>query len=278
MHASSRCTLRWRLLLEQACGPGLALPTSRSHVAYAHGLWLCSDDGDTGFARNRRRRPKGLRSKNPCVSKYSVSRELTDLRTAAYKNSSVPLILTEEVITWDPPEMVDGVFSEDLEHQLDATAEFRKLSRKRRTRLLYAALNAASFRVSSSLCNGASMLQASNLASSGVGSRTSLCRQNRDWWILANFVSGVLPALLSAVVDVSVIPPLIDVLQNTDFKIREGCWAISNATFDHLVAQGCIKALCDILTMMDNKVVQVTSDGLENILKRQSRRWSLVGE
>ncbi|KAJ6479969.1 hypothetical protein C8R47DRAFT_1218895 [Mycena vitilis] len=34
----------------------------------------------------------------------------------------------------------------------------------------------------------------------------------------------------------------------------------------YLVAHGCIKTLCD-LTMMDNKVVQVTLDGLDNILK-----------
>ena len=35
----------------------------------------------------------------------------------------------------------------------------------------------------------------------------------------------------------------------------------------YLVNQGCIKPLCDLLTMMDNKIIQVALDGLDNILK-----------
>ena len=34
-----------------------------------------------------------------------------------------------------------------------------------------------------------------------------------------------------------------------------------------LVQQGCIPPLCDLLTVMDSKIVQVALNGLENILR-----------
>ena len=34
-----------------------------------------------------------------------------------------------------------------------------------------------------------------------------------------------------------------------------------------MVALGCIKPLCDLLTVMDSKIVQVALNGLENILR-----------
>jgi hypothetical protein len=34
-----------------------------------------------------------------------------------------------------------------------------------------------------------------------------------------------------------------------------------------LVDQGCIQPLCDLLTVMDSKIVQVALNGLENILR-----------
>ncbi|KAJ7877389.1 armadillo-type protein [Mycena olivaceomarginata] len=83
--------------------------------------------------------------------------------------------------------------------------------------------------------------------------------------------------LKTAVIDANVIPPLVNVLQNPDFKTKkEACWVISTrllgglqepAQIRYLVAQGCIKPLCDLLTMVDNKVIQVALDGLDNILK-----------
>lgn len=35
----------------------------------------------------------------------------------------------------------------------------------------------------------------------------------------------------------------------------------------YLVSQGCIGPLCDLLTVMDTKIVQVALNGLENILR-----------
>ncbi|KAJ7739724.1 armadillo-type protein, partial [Mycena olivaceomarginata] len=95
-------------------------------------------------------------------------------------------------------------------------------------------------------------------------------------WAISNITAGS-PHQIQAVIDANVIPPLMNVLQNADFKTKkEACWAISNVTsrglqepaqIRYLEAQGCIKPLCDLLTMVDNQVIQVALDGLDNILK-----------
>ncbi|CAH1765475.1 10885_t:CDS:2 [Entrophospora sp. SA101] len=95
-------------------------------------------------------------------------------------------------------------------------------------------------------------------------------------WTISNITAGNC-AQIQAVIDANIIPPIIHILEHADFKTRkEACWAISNATsgglnkpdqIKYLVSQGCIKPLCDLLTCMDNKIIQVALDGLENILK-----------
>lgn len=60
-----------------------------------------------------------------------------------------------------------------------------------------------------------------------------------------------------------------------EFKTRkEAAWAVVNATtggspeqIRYLVDQGCIPPLCDFLTAMDVKIIQVALNGLEKILK-----------
>ncbi|PVU84498.1 hypothetical protein BB560_007336 [Smittium megazygosporum] len=95
-------------------------------------------------------------------------------------------------------------------------------------------------------------------------------------WTISNITAGT-PSQIQLVLDSGIIPPLINILQNADFRTKkEACWAISNATsaqvpqinqVRYLVEAGCIKPLCDLLTCMDNKIIQVALDGLENILK-----------
>ncbi|XP_032744227.1 importin subunit alpha-6 isoform X2 [Rattus rattus] len=71
----------------------------------------------------------------------------------------------------------------------------------------------------------------------------------------------------------------IQVLQKAEFRTRkEAAWAITNATsggtpeqIRYLVTLGCIKPLCDLLTVMDSKIVQVALNGLENILRLGER-------
>jgi len=120
------------------------------------------------------------------------------------------------------------------------------------------------------IASGALPALLSLLSSPKEGIRKEAC------WTISNVTAGS-PAQIQAVIDANIIPPLINILQNADFKTRkEACWAISNATsgglqepsqIRYLVSQGCIKPLCDLLTMMDNKIIQVALDGLDNILK-----------
>lgn len=108
------------------------------------------------------------------------------------------------------------------------------------------------------------------LSSSKDGIRKEAC------WTISNVTAGN-STQIQSVIDANIIPPLIHLLSNGDLKTRkEACWAISNATsgglqkpeqIRYLVAQGCIKPLCDLLACPDNKIIQVALDGLENILK-----------
>ncbi|KAG2468621.1 IMA5 protein, partial [Polypterus senegalus] len=78
-----------------------------------------------------------------------------------------------------------------------------------------------------------------------------------------------------AVIDSNIFPLLIEILQKAEFRTRkEAAWAITNATsggtpeqIKYLVSLNCIKPLCDLLTVMDSKIVQVALNGLENILR-----------
>lgn len=93
-------------------------------------------------------------------------------------------------------------------------------------------------------------------------------------WTISNITAGN-RAQIQAVIDANIFPVLIDILGKAEFKTRkEAAWAITNATsggtaeqIRFLVEQGCISPLCDLLTVMDPKIVQVALNGLENILR-----------
>lgn len=106
------------------------------------------------------------------------------------------------------------------------------------------------------------------LSSPKKGIRKEAC------WTISNITAGN-KEQIQAVVDNNIIPPLIQLLTNAEFDIRkEAAWAISNATsggnsqqIKFLVQQGCIRPLCDLLTVSDPKIVTIALEGLENILK-----------
>ena len=88
-----------------------------------------------------------------------------------------------------------------------------------------------------------------------------------------------------AVIDANIIPALIDVMGRAEFKTRkEAAWAITNAVsggssdqIRFLVDQGCIPPLCNLLTVMDGKIVQVALNGLEHILRAGLQESKLHG-
>jgi len=106
------------------------------------------------------------------------------------------------------------------------------------------------------------------LSSPKKGIRKEAC------WTISNITAGNKDQI-QAVIDNNIIPPLIQLLTNAEFEIRkEAAWAISNATsggnpmqIRFLVQQGCIRPLCDLLTVSDPKIVTIALEGLENILK-----------
>jgi len=93
-------------------------------------------------------------------------------------------------------------------------------------------------------------------------------------WTISNITAGNRQQI-QAVIDANIFPVLIDIQSKAEFKTRkEAAWAITNATSGgtaeqvrFLVQQGCIPPLCDLLTVMDSKIVQVALNGLENILR-----------
>ncbi|XP_066365929.1 importin subunit alpha-1b-like [Miscanthus floridulus] len=93
-------------------------------------------------------------------------------------------------------------------------------------------------------------------------------------WTISNITAGNREQIQAAI-NANIIAPLVQLLQTAEFDIKkEAAWAISNATsggthdqIKYLVAQGCIKPLCDLLVCPDPRIVTVCLEGLENILK-----------
>ncbi|ETN64894.1 importin alpha-7 subunit [Anopheles darlingi] len=93
-------------------------------------------------------------------------------------------------------------------------------------------------------------------------------------WTISNIAAGNRHQI-QATIDANIFPSIIELLGKADFKTRkEAAWAITNATsggtveqIKHLVDAGCIPPMCELLTVMDPKIVTVALNGLENILK-----------
>mmetsp|Transcript_115139 Transcript_115139/g.365827 ORF Transcript_115139/g.365827 Transcript_115139/m.365827 type:complete len:541 (-) Transcript_115139:147-1769(-) len=93
-------------------------------------------------------------------------------------------------------------------------------------------------------------------------------------WTISNITAGNRNQI-QEVINNNLIPGVINLLATGDFDIKkEAAWVISNATaggnaqhIEYLVEQGCIKPLCDLLTVSDGKMIGVGLDALANILK-----------
>jgi len=93
-------------------------------------------------------------------------------------------------------------------------------------------------------------------------------------WTISNITAGN-KQQIRAVINANIFPVLIEILSRAEFKTRkEAAWAITNATsggspeqIKYLVDQGCIPPLCELLSVMDPKIIQVALNGIENILR-----------
>jgi hypothetical protein len=78
-----------------------------------------------------------------------------------------------------------------------------------------------------------------------------------------------------AVIDCDIVPKLLMIMDTADFKIRkEAAWAVLNITaggtpyqIRYLVSIGTIPRLCDLLSINEPKLLFVTLEGIDNILK-----------
>ncbi|XP_076910953.1 importin subunit alpha-like isoform X2 [Bidens hawaiensis] len=93
-------------------------------------------------------------------------------------------------------------------------------------------------------------------------------------WTISNITAGN-KEQIQAVIEAGLIAPLVFLLRTAEFDIKkEAAWAISNATsggtneqIKYMVDQGCIEPLCDLLMCADPRIVVISLEGIDSILK-----------
>lgn len=93
-------------------------------------------------------------------------------------------------------------------------------------------------------------------------------------WTISNITAGN-HEQINAVISAKIMPLLIELLSHRDFKVRkEVIWAITNATTGgtheqimYIFEIGGIQALCNFLTVNDVRMITVSLNGIENMLK-----------
>lgn len=106
-----------------------------------------------------------------------------------------------------------------------------------------------------------------------LGSQRETLRKEACWTV-SNITAGNRQQI-QAVCDTGLFPELIEIINRAEVRTRkEAAWAITNATsggtleqVEYLVQCEAIQALCGLLHVVDNKMIQVAMNGLENILK-----------
>ena len=84
-------------------------------------------------------------------------------------------------------------------------------------------------------------------------------------WTLSNITAGNRDQV-QAVINANIFPALINILKTGEMKSRkEAAWAVTNATsggspeqIRYMVSQDCIPPMCELLSLMDPKIVQVS--------------------
>jgi hypothetical protein len=93
-------------------------------------------------------------------------------------------------------------------------------------------------------------------------------------WTLSNITAGSREQI-QAIIEAGIIPKIVETIETAgEYDVRkEAAWAISNATsggspqqIDALVQAGCIKPLCDLLSVNDSKLIGICLEALDHIL------------
>lgn len=103
-------------------------------------------------------------------------------------------------------------------------------------------------------------------------------------WTVSNITAGN-KQQIQAVIDHGLFPELIEIITRAEVRTRkEAAWAITNATsggtieqVNYLVQCGAIPALCNLLNVVDNKMIQVALNGIDNILKAGQAQAEMPG-
>lgn len=103
-------------------------------------------------------------------------------------------------------------------------------------------------------------------------------------WAISNVTAGN-KVQIQAVIECNIFPILLDIMDSAQYKIRkEAAWAVLNTcaggTPEHiryLVNIGVLRPLCDLLTVQDPRVVLITLEGMECILKAGIGKRSING-
>ena len=93
-------------------------------------------------------------------------------------------------------------------------------------------------------------------------------------WTLSNITAGN-PEQIQQCLDLGIIDKLINLLIHDDIDIKkEAVWGVSNCTssamphqIGTLVDKGIVRALVQTLKINDSKILAVSLEGLDNILK-----------
>lgn len=93
-------------------------------------------------------------------------------------------------------------------------------------------------------------------------------------WTISNITAGT-RTQIQMVFEANIFPKLIEILAKGENKTRkEAAWAVVNATSSgtveqirYLVELNVLQPLCDLLGVVDTKIVEVALNGIENILK-----------
>lgn len=102
--------------------------------------------------------------------------------------------------------------------------------------------------------------------------------QKEAAWTISNITAGQ-PSQIQTVVDAQLVPDIIEIIKKGEFKAqKEAVWAMTNLTAGgsmeqivYAIQAGAMKPLCDLLVVMDTKIVTVILDALLNILQAASK-------